>query len=409
MPRKPQADPLQFEGFESPTTTPVPDVVFDRFLSKLGEAELKALLYIIRRTFGFKRNTDAISFNQFIRGITTRDGRVLDEGCGIRDRTSLSKALKSLEDKGIIKSDKGVDERGENTTTVYSLRFKGEILPGKEGEEPNKHNPEGVVGNSYHRSMNNTPPVVGHSYPQQTGKQKTVQQQSVVVAKSDDSQKSVDHSAESNNRNGESPGDSQVIEDLTVLGISAAVAKTLATRYQAERIRQKFDYLGYLQETNPKKVSNPRGWLRKAIENDYGPPDGYKSPEERAVEVAEEERQQQERAAWLMLQEQRPAAHTWAEQLVERLGVPESLQHLTRDLQDVLKQQMTAATFGTWASRIVITRVEQEQVNIAVPTQSAYEWLAHRLKPKFEAALTTILGEDVAVQFSVISAEQGSE
>jgi hypothetical protein len=164
MSRTPPRSEFSFQGFSNPTTTPVPDVVFDQFLSKLGEAELKALLYIIRRTFGFKRDQDPISFNQFLRGITRRDGRVLDEGCGIRDRTTLSRALKSLEAKGIIRSAKGVDERGENETTIYSLRFKHD-------------GPKEVVGNSYHPSGNNPPPVVGIPYLQQTGLQETVEQQ----------------------------------------------------------------------------------------------------------------------------------------------------------------------------------------------------------------------------------------
>src|SRR3712207_7951482 len=47
-----------------------------------------------------------------------------DEGCGVRDRTTLSRALKSLEAKRIVISEKGTDERGENVTTVYRLRFK---------------------------------------------------------------------------------------------------------------------------------------------------------------------------------------------------------------------------------------------------------------------------------------------
>src|SRR5215218_1498682 len=102
MARRPKTDEFTFEGFESPTTTPVPDVVFDRLLSRLKEAELKALLYIIRRTFGFKKDRDPISFNQFLRGITTREGRVLDQGCGVKDRNTLRKALKSLEAKGIV-------------------------------------------------------------------------------------------------------------------------------------------------------------------------------------------------------------------------------------------------------------------------------------------------------------------
>lgn len=160
MARKTQSDDFYFEGFESPNTTPVPDVVFDVLLARLGEAELKALLYIIRRTFGFKRDRDSISFNQFLRGITTRDGRVLDQGCGIKDRTTLSKALKSLEAKGVVQSEKGVDDRGENATTVYSLRFRRE-------------QPAGVVGNSYYRGMNHPPRVVGIPYPQETVKQET--------------------------------------------------------------------------------------------------------------------------------------------------------------------------------------------------------------------------------------------
>jgi hypothetical protein len=79
MSKKSQTDPFQFEGFETPNSTPVPDVVFDRLLTKLGEAELKALLYIIRRTFGFKKDRDPVSFNQFLRGITTKDGEVQKE------------------------------------------------------------------------------------------------------------------------------------------------------------------------------------------------------------------------------------------------------------------------------------------------------------------------------------------
>jgi hypothetical protein len=136
--RPKEQDDFYFQGFENPTTTPVPDVVFDQLLARLKEAELKALLYIIRRTFGFKKDRDPISFNQFLRGITTREGRVLDQGCGVKDRTTLSKALKSLEAKGIISSHKGIDERGENYTTIYELRFRNQ--------------PQGVVGNSYHPS-----------------------------------------------------------------------------------------------------------------------------------------------------------------------------------------------------------------------------------------------------------------
>ena len=169
MATKPESDQYHFEGFEGPSYTQVPDGLFDELLSVLGGSELKALLYIVRRTYGFKRNSDHISFNQFIRGIKTKDGRILDRGCGVRDRTTLSKALKSLEAKGIVISEKGVDEKGDNVTTLYSLRFK--------------ESAEGVVGKSYQGSMKNPLPVVGKSYPQETVLQKTVQQDNSNIRK----------------------------------------------------------------------------------------------------------------------------------------------------------------------------------------------------------------------------------
>jgi len=117
-------DEFEFLGFSSPTYTQVPDEVFDQLLPVLKEAEIKVLLYIIRRTFGFKKTADDISFNQFLKGITTRDGRQLDHGCGVKSSSTLNAALKSLEAKRIIHSRKLVDHKGAPKTTTYALRFR---------------------------------------------------------------------------------------------------------------------------------------------------------------------------------------------------------------------------------------------------------------------------------------------
>jgi hypothetical protein len=108
-----------FEGFDAPTYTPVPDAIFDQLLTELSHAELRVLLYIVRRTFGFKKKHDFISYSQFRDGITTYDGRQLDKGCGVKNPTHLSSALKSLVRKGIIESYKSGGH-----TSVYSLHFK---------------------------------------------------------------------------------------------------------------------------------------------------------------------------------------------------------------------------------------------------------------------------------------------
>jgi hypothetical protein len=150
---------MHFNGFARPNYTPVPDELFDVLLVELGHAELKALLYIIRRTFGFKKDADAISFSQFLTGITTKDGTVLDRGCGIKKASNLSAALKSLEEKGIITSLKTDAAAGDKATTIYALHFLEGVLPQKEDPTP-------VAG----------VPVLPQKDSQQTGKQQTVKQ-----------------------------------------------------------------------------------------------------------------------------------------------------------------------------------------------------------------------------------------
>jgi hypothetical protein len=76
------ADDYVFQGFTSPTYTQVPDELFDELMPRLSESELKVLLYVVRRTFGFKKSADDISLKQMVEGIRTRDGRQLDNGTG---------------------------------------------------------------------------------------------------------------------------------------------------------------------------------------------------------------------------------------------------------------------------------------------------------------------------------------
>jgi len=114
----------KFKGFSRPNTTPTPDEVFDIFMTQLTHAELKVLLYIIRRTFGFKKDTDSISLNQISNGITTKDGRELDRGAGLSKQGAIT-AVQNLEKKGLIVVGRVKTKDGYNHVNVYKLRFKG--------------------------------------------------------------------------------------------------------------------------------------------------------------------------------------------------------------------------------------------------------------------------------------------
>ena len=113
----------KFKGFSRPNTTPTPDEVFDIFLTETTHAELKVLLYIIRRTFGFQKDVDSISLNQISGGIVTREGKRLDRGAGITKRGAI-KAVQGLEKKGLIVVGRRKTEDGYNKVNIYKLRFK---------------------------------------------------------------------------------------------------------------------------------------------------------------------------------------------------------------------------------------------------------------------------------------------
>ncbi len=123
MSKKP--DGFVFAGFDSPRYTPTPDQIFDELLAPglLTEAELRVLLYIVRRTFGWKKELDNISLSQITGGIVKRDGTRLDWGAGVA-KSSAVRAIKGLVDKGVIISRHNFREDGGSDVTTFALRMR---------------------------------------------------------------------------------------------------------------------------------------------------------------------------------------------------------------------------------------------------------------------------------------------
>src|SRR5947208_1922675 len=113
-------DQFQFTGFGDPAFTQVPDIAIDELMPRLSGAEFKVLLYIIRRTYGFKRRSDDISLRQMVEGIRTKDGKQLDLGTGLTKET-VTLAVKKLVEQGVIVALRNQStERGYEATT-YQL------------------------------------------------------------------------------------------------------------------------------------------------------------------------------------------------------------------------------------------------------------------------------------------------
>src|SRR5689334_5276606 len=92
-----------------PNSTQVPDVILDVWLSELSGAELKVVLYVARRTYGFGKESDNISLNQMADGIRRRDGSVLDRGTGL-SRSTVKTTCTSLVERGFLIKTTNVSE-----------------------------------------------------------------------------------------------------------------------------------------------------------------------------------------------------------------------------------------------------------------------------------------------------------
>ena len=184
---------FEFSGFSTPNYTPVPDELFDRLLPKLSGAELKVLLYVIRRTFGFKKAADNISFNQICDGITTSDGRVLDHGTGL-SKSTAQLALKGLVKKRIVLATKRVSRERGNEPTTYRLNLI--TFPYDE----NRHSPIPKTGPALYRE----------SAPQET-----------VLQETEGTTNSFDNSTDSTDSTGPGPREEVVKDTLDMSSVPA--------------------------------------------------------------------------------------------------------------------------------------------------------------------------------------------
>jgi hypothetical protein len=116
---------FRWRGFGFPTYTQIPDEFFDELMVHLNEAELRVLLYLMRRTFGFKKAEDRVSLKQLVEGIMTSEGRVLDHGTGM-SKSAVQRGLKGLREKEVIVAERRRTLEHGDVATSYRVRMAGE-------------------------------------------------------------------------------------------------------------------------------------------------------------------------------------------------------------------------------------------------------------------------------------------
>jgi hypothetical protein len=369
MPRssKDNEPPWRFHGVTSPNTTQVPDQYLDELLSRLSGAELKVLLYITRRTFGFKKDSDNISLSQLLTGIRTRDGRILDHGTGLSKKTLLQ-ALTSLQEMNIVFAERRQsDERG-NEPTTYRLNILSEP-PGVKTTPP--------LGEKVHQGGGGEipPSPRGKNSPtQQTVLQETVKQHD----------------------------DDDVASALRNAGINATQARRLAGAYPQAVIYDKIELVEYLKSTRSSLISrNPQGFLIRAIEEAYSAPEGYKSKTVREREA----KQRQEFEAELAQAEanRRDAIKAMkANQPAKKIaGTTFTTKSLWQQVQPILQGKTNTHLFDIVLKDSVLLDYARGMATIGVP----YQFFKEQLEPHHSvvaAALSQVLDRSVKVEFAVV-------
>lgn len=119
-------------------------------MAHLTGAELKVILYIARRTYGFGKDGDSISLRQMVDGIVKRNGERLDCGTGL-GKDTVCKTLVALEAKCLITRQRREDDRGD-LPSYYALNQDAEFPCNEDGpiyekvQEGSRENPTPLVG-----------------------------------------------------------------------------------------------------------------------------------------------------------------------------------------------------------------------------------------------------------------------
>ncbi len=227
----------------APTYTQTPNDLFDHWLPHLTHVELKVLLVIMRKTFGWHKVRDKISLSQ------------LEKLTG-STQTSVSNAIKSLIEKGVIKKEiVGILGKEE---VYYELIVN---------EDSNNSYPSCDRSPTPPIKREVTPPMAGDTKQSSSNTFEQQQQPVVVVV----------------------PQNEESLAILMQTGFDQKTASYLS-KYPIDRIRRQIENLQRQKEIL--EIDNPLGWLRLAIENDWQLPEPKEDYAEKAAKLREEQLQE---------------------------------------------------------------------------------------------------------------------
>lgn len=380
-----------FPGFPDPHWTQVPDLLLDFMLPDLSGAELKVLLYLIRRTYGFKKDGDSITLSQLCSGIRRADQTVIDRGTGL-SRSSVTRAVKRLEELNLIEVVRDSTAIGDAEVNYYRIRrLQNEGGGGFKIEPPLSHFDTGVVSKSNHRVVSKS-----NHQEQETVEQETEQQQQAAAPMKQNEtpprSQPLDTSVVANYFTPKTTND--ITQRLAALGVAKTTARNLLKQYDPNLVYRWLCYTEHKLKAGWTPNESPAAWLVSAIRSeDWVIPDWFQTPEEQ--QAAQEQTKQvaineHKRRAQAEAQE-RKEAEAQRRAMEKALGVGEKERKLWQQTLDLLQErgQMTPALFSAY-----LLPLKDSTAIIATPVEFFCEVIP-RHEETIQTALEQVTGSSV--------------
>jgi hypothetical protein len=275
----------------------------------------------------------------------------------VRDDKKSKGLLQVLEGSGLLQ----IETRGEDSTRyLFHVRLDpGQLTDDQINQLPKplkrRHQkliathaarrdkkPQG--GGQNPRGVGHAQGGVGHAHPNNNN---------ITIPKEQKQQHRLKKKDQESNNNNTDPKHPVVVVALNKIGFSRSFIDKLLANHSPEYLQEKLGFLEFLGQENPQKVTNPRGWLRRAIEDDYGPPDGFLSTEEQEQKAREEEQKE--------IEQQHLAA-----QFEQEESRRQAAEHKRKEEQDELLRQAKQA-YGTAKQQETAWHTLQERLRHTLP------------------------------------------
>ncbi len=385
----------RFRGFQDLNYTPTPDELFDRLLPDLTDGELRVLLYVVRRTFGFKVRSAEISLSRMLHGTRDREGYALDRGAGV-SKPTLLKAINGLKAKHVIIADQRRSVERGFEATIYRLNMLADF-PGKardqalindtakgviEGEQPGVKSIFDPDGQPRDQGLGNRTAKGRHA-----GGQAPARRAAKGHGKADghtDIQNNKKQNQETEQQQIDIVVANDVVVALVTRGVTGKTAEALVHLYPTERIVAQIEMLDH------RDAHNPPAMLVKAIQEDWAPPPGYRRD-------AEPEEGRQSPQCTIESRHETPEA--WRERQLAAHGIDRETDALWAEVCRWAPRLAGKRGCPDWLRGAVMPLPRSGRAEVLL-REIMYRQIAEReYAQAVEAALATVLARGVKVTF----------